>query len=609
MIKDYKEKGVKIKRLNLLPIIFLILVVFMPVKINAGTSRSSKVVNEVAEQYWKYMLKTSVYFRRKQGIKIEQLPRFSLKEENSRMEEILSMLEILREVKPGAISYEKNLSRRILLWVLQNLLEEHRFFLLKIPIASYISPIPHINRLYTRYEFREPGDPDHYLHLLEQYPGFIRDIHTILKQQLRAGIILPKPALEPAVSYIETLCRPPGESFLYVKKNRLKNGKIFQGTGDVDEFQKKAAGIIASSVNPALKEMTAFIKGDYLKNAPGKLGLWQYPNGKEYYKFLVKFRTTLDLTPEKVHETGLLEIEKLRKKLDAVRKELKFKGDLEAFLLYLKSDPRFIPKSPEEMGERLMFHKKHAEAKLPLFFSTLPAAPCAVKRLNPRLEKSMTYGYYQPPMGSRSDPNGYYWYNASHLERKNSLLVSSAALILHELVPGHHLQVCLQSENETLPLFRREYYLTPYAEGWAEYGSHLGEEMGVYKDPYERCGRIMMDIFLSVRMVVDTGMNYFKWTRKKAVEFMKKHTLLSDVEISSEIFRYTTGIQAHTLGYRMGFLKMMELRRNAETELGSKFDIRSFHETLLGKGTMPLSLLEEHVDHYIKVRRKKQYQN
>jgi uncharacterized protein (DUF885 family) len=199
-----------------------------------------------------------------------------------------------------------------------------------------------------------------------------------------------------------------------------------------------------------------------------------------------------------------------------------------------------------------------------------------------------------------ADPTGYYLYNASNLENKNILNVASAALILHELLPGHHFQIAVQSENKTFSPFRREYFLNAYAEGWAEYAAQLGIEMGIYTDPYERCGLIFQDLFMSVRLVVDTGMNIFQWTREKAKKFMKKYLLISDHEIETETLRYSTGIPGQALAYKMGGLKMWEFRKKAEKNLRGKFDLRRFHDALLGKGSLPLFLLEKHVDRFIK---------
>ena len=251
------------------------------------------------------------------------------------------------------------------------------------------------------------------------------------------------------------------KSIFFVRKNRLQ---VFAKNGSkITEFQKKIDRVVSECINPKLRKLLSFIQGEYAKEAPERVGLWQYPGGKVYYKFLVKYNTSLDLDPEKIHQIGLREIESLMKKMDQIRQQLKFKGDLEAFFLFLKTDPRFKPASADEIGKRMNRFKDRVKTMLPRYFNRLPKAPCAAKRLDPLLESSMTYGYYQTP--TAADPTGYYLYNASNLENKNILNTASASLILHELLPGHHFQIAVQSENKTLTHFRREYFLIANAEG------------------------------------------------------------------------------------------------------------------------------------------------
>lgn len=566
-------------------------------KTQTAASGSSEILKQAMDQYWQFLLESSIELRRKHGLKIEHLPDVSHEKSSADVKTQQVIRDTLKQVKAEEISYDEQLSLALLKWSLEMGIKSHEFFWLRIPIASYISPIPNVNLLFTAYQFQKPGDPAHYLHLMKQYAPFIRQVTVILKEQCQKKIILPKPALIPVTMYLGSLAQGPGKSFFSVAPDRLKTEGLFKEKEGTAAFQKSVSVIVEEEINPAIEEMIAFLKGDYLTAAPEKVGLWQYPGGKEYYRFLMEYWSGIGLDPEQVHRTGLEQIEILKKELDGVRKEVGFEGDVEAFLQYLKTDERFRPESPEQIGERLSKFNDLARAQLPRFFSKMPKAPCGVKRLNPRLEVTMTYGYYQTPMAH--DPTGYYLYNASNLENKNILNAASAGLIVHELLPGHHFQVMLQSENEALPNFRKEIFISGYGEGWAEYAAHLGREMGVYDDPYERCGRIMQDMFMSVRLVVDTGMNHLKWPRSKAMEFMRNHLLQSEAEIESETLRYSTGIPGQALGYKLGNMKFQELRKKAEEALGDKFDIRKFHDTLLDSGTLPFPLLEVHVDRFI----------
>jgi uncharacterized protein (DUF885 family) len=559
------------------------------------STTGSRLVKEAAGLYMNYLNESFLYFRMRAGLKIEHLPGQSYEAAEARMKHIRAILPILNKINFDEISYEEQLTCRLLQWHVKETEEYHRYFWFQCPVAAYSSPIPDINRFFTGFHFKTKEDMARYLRLVEQYGTFIRELTVNVKEQYRRKFILPKPALEKMSIYLESLVQPPEKSFLYVKDSRLKVKGVTSAR--TAEFQKQLAKAITTKVEPALKEMVAFVKGDYRNQAPTRVGLWQYPGGKEYYRYLVGYYTSLDYTPEQVHRTGLQQVKALNSQLNEVRKKAGFKGDLEAFRRFLKTDPRFVPKSPEAVGERLMRFKKVAEAQLPRFFKRIPKAPCGVKRLDLRLEATQTYGFYEPPIGS--EPKGYYFYNASHLDKKNILNAASASLILHELLPGHHFQIALQAENENLSGFRKESFLTPYNEGWGEYAAFLGIEMGVYKDPYDLCSLIMEDLFMALRLVVDTGMNYYGWPRQKAIDFMKKYALQPEVEIESETLRYSTGIPGQALGYKTGHMKIRELRKRAEKALGDHFDIKEFHDVILGSGTLPLSLLERHVDRYI----------
>jgi uncharacterized protein (DUF885 family) len=349
-------------------------------------------------------------------------------------------------------------------------------------------------------------------------------------------------------------------------------------------------------VRPAAKSLVDYLNGDYKTKAPDAVGLAQYPGGKDYYAHLVRARTTLPVSPEEVHKIGLTEVDKLNSLLDLVRQKLDFKGSRDEFLRFLKTDPRFFAKTPDEVGERLMAAQSRIVGKVPTLFGKVPKAPYGVKRLEPELEGALTFGYYQMP--TAADPKGYYKYNGTSLDKRS--LLGAGSLISHELVPGHHFQLNLQSENESLPRWRREGIgFTAFIEGWGEYSSALAGEMGMYEDSYDLAGRILFDMFLTSRLVVDTGMNTLGWSRAKAMDYMRGNTDRSDSEIETETLRYSCDMPAQALAYKMGSRKLWELRDRAQKALGPKFDIRRYHDMVLGSGAMPLEVLEKHVDWFI----------
>ena len=368
-------------------------------------------------------------------------------------------------------------------------------------------------------------------------PRFVDDVLGVLREQERRGILIPKDEIATVRALLANL---------------------------------------AQSLSPEIARLVAHFDDDYAERAPNGVGLWQYDGGAEAYRMFIRQETTLDLTPEEIHEIGVREIERIENELDEICQDRHF----------LKTDERFFAKTPEEFAARLMAPVQRIEAQVPRFFRRTPKAPYGVKRLPVEFEGGDTFGYYQGP--TAAEPQGTYYFNGSMLSERS--LLRAAALIAHELIPGHHFQIALQDENESLPMIRRETFPTAYTEGWGEYGSWLGEEMGIYDDPYDRAGHLMQDAMLSARLVVDTGMNALGWSRQRAMEYLREHTTLSDTEIATETLRYAVDIPAQALTYKIGSLKIIELRK-----LAKDYDVRDFHEWVIGSGALPLPLLEEHV--------------
>ncbi len=554
-------------------------------------NNSSSILQEILDEYWQYLLQESLYLRSKQGLKVEELPDMTKKRADVYVEKARYFIEKLQQVKTGEITHEELLSREILIWDLENHIAGNEFFYFHFPITPYASPFPYINQFFTQYYFDEEADLDNYLMLLKQYPRLVENIIDILKYQYKAKYIIPKVELKAIIPYLEFIVQEGEKSPLFVAPDRVEELPKQR----TSKFLQDTARVIEKQVNPAFQRLAEFVKGNYYQDAPEAIGLFQYPGGKKYYTYLVKRFTTLDISPEEIHKTGLAEVSRLSAELEKIMKEVEFKGDITAFLEFLRQDERFKPKTPGAIGEKLMYFNNLVKKQVDRFFNKKPKADCGVQRLAPSLEATMTFGYYQEP--TPLHPKGIYYYNGSNLQERN--ILDAAALILHELVPGHHFQTALQNENENLPYFRRENHHTSYLEGWAEYASQLGIEMGVYQTPYDRCGIIIQDMTMAVRLVVDPGLNYFGWSREKASQYMKAHTLMSDMEIATETLRYGVDIPGQALAYKMGSLTIWKLRHQAEQALGKSFDIRRFHDAILASGSMPLSVLEQHIKYFI----------
>jgi uncharacterized protein (DUF885 family) len=563
--------------------------------IAVATTRSSGVLANAEKDYWGFLQKRSLVLRLRLGLPIDELPDVSEARARADAEYGASLLQKLRGLRELELSHEESLSLAMLREEARELGDSQRDYWLTFPVTPYASPLRVVHQVFTSWQFRNPENLDRYATLLTRYAGFIRQMEDKLRAQAKRGIRLPKAETALVAETYRASIAEPAESLFFVQPERLEQ----EPEQDRAPFTKRVEGLIASRINPALDSLASYVAGEYAAKAPATVGLGQYPGGKAYYQRLVRFHTTLDVTPEEVHRLGLAEVQRLNDELEEVQAAVGFEGSLPEFRRHLRTDPRFVPATSDEIGERLLAAQKRIETKIPFYFGRTPSAPAGIRRLSANLESAMTYGFYQAP--TASDPRGYYYYNGSSLADRS--LLSAAALVYHELIPGHHFQRSLQNENSDLPSFRKEAEWTAYTEGWGEYASSLAGEMGMYEDPYDRAGRLMMDAFLSARLVVDTGMNALGWSRARAIEYMKENTLESDAQIGTETLRYSCDIPGQALAYKMGAAKIRELRARAERALGTSFDIRRFHDVVLGSGPMPMAALERHIDWFIESER------
>jgi uncharacterized protein (DUF885 family) len=558
-------------------------------------SDGPQILHRVEDQYWDHVKQEDLGLRLRLGLPIEALPDVSEPHAAHEADFARRLLSELSPVEEGRLPHEDALSLEILREGLQQQIETARFDALTFPVTPYAGPSREVVQAFTTFALKTPEDARRYLKLLDLYPGFIQALEARLRAQAAAGVRLPKDEISIVIPVYTAAMKEGRNSPFFVAPARLKGFSA----KDADAFSAGVEEAIHSKIRPALAHLTQYLSGDYFTRAPESVGLGQYPGGREYYAYLARRYTTLDVTPEEIHRIGLEEVARINRRFDEIRRRVGFKGNLEEFKKYLKTDPRFFPKTPEQIGERLMAAEERIAPKIPLYFGAVPKAPYGVRRLAPELEGAMTYGYYQVP--TPAEPKGYYCYNGSHLDQRS--LLFAAALIYHELVPGHHFQINLQHENSSLPPFRREFFglfnMTAYLEGWGEYASSLAENMGMYTDPYDLAGRLSMDIFLSSRLVVDTGMNDLGWSRARAIAYMKQNTLESDTQIATETLRYCCDIPGQALAYKMGSRALRRLREKAERALGKRFDIRRFHDAVLLEGAMPLDVLGRHIDWFI----------
>jgi uncharacterized protein (DUF885 family) len=548
------------------------------------------------DQYWHYPLTGTFYSRYLAGEPVD-LPDISEKKTNSDAEFERRLLAELRTVNAGHLSHEDFLNLQLLRWQMEIDIGFAKYHWFDMEIMAHSSPLPVVQTIFERQQFHGPADLNRYLKLLQQLKVFIAQTKELTEGQAKRGIVLPKPGIAPAQAFLSSFIKEPEKSPFFVQPERLAGVDPALAV----PFREKVRTAIQSEINPALQALADYVAGDYAKKAPEKVGLSQYPGGQEFYRFLIHAYTTVDMSPDKIHQLGLQSVRHDEEQMVVLRKKMGYKGTAAEFRQFLLTDPRFIAKTPEEFRDRLMSYVQRIEPKVDAFFLHTPKARYTTERLTPALESAFTFGMYVPPSAGQS--TGIYYFNGSHLEARP--LFKAGPLITHELIPGHHFQINLAAENQSIPAFRRYAPFPAYTEGWADYSSQLASEMGAYEDDYDRYALLAQNVHQSLRLVVDTGFHSLGWSLEQAKEYMREHELESDVQIDTEASRYSMGEPAQALAYKLGSNEMLRLRAKAQKELGKNFDLREFHDWILGSGALPLEVLAQHVDWCIEQAKKR----
>jgi uncharacterized protein (DUF885 family) len=362
-----------------------------------------------------------------------------------------------------------------------------------------------------------------------------------------------------------------------------------------ERLRTSAREIIDDSVVPAYRKYSSYFNDTYLPASRDSIDASSLPDGKAFYEYRTRVYTTTDMTPDEIHRLGLSEVQRIRGEMQLIIDELEFAGSFEDFLEFLRTDPQFYYDTPEQLFNAYLAICKRIDPELVKLFGVLPRTPYGLRPIPDNIAPDTTTAYYSQPAadGSRA---GYYYVNLYKPEVRPKYEME--VLSVHEAVPGHHLQIALQMELGDIPDFRRYSGFTAFTEGWGLYSESLGYDLGLYKDPYSRFGALTYEMWRAVRLVVDTGMHYKGWTRQQAIDFFKANAAKTELDIINEIDRYI-GWPGQALAYKIGQLKILELRRNAEQTLGDAFDIRAFHDALLGGGALPLEVLETRMHRWL----------
>jgi len=502
-------------------------------------------------------------------------------------------LEELSKIRIDTFSENEKISVELLKFVLQDQIDFYEFERFLNPLLSdsgFHSSLNYMVRSLSNYKKTKE-----YLNKLNALPDFVNQHFVNLREGLKKGVSQPRVIFKGYEStYNEHITDNYEDNFFYSPFKDLPES--------LTEFQKDSVLIAAKSaieknVIPQFKRIKEFFETEYLPKTRTTIGVSNIPNGNAYYQNRIDFYTTsTQYTADDIHQIGLKEVTRIRAKMEQIIKDLNFEGSFADFLQFLRTDEQFYAKTPKELLMIARDMAKRADEQLPRFFKTLPRKPYGVAPVPDAIAPKYTGGRYIGTPKNSTEP-GYYWVNTYNLPSRT--LYTLPSLTVHEAVPGHHLQASLNNElGDSIPQFRKDLYLSAYGEGWGLYCEFLADEMGMYTTPYEHFGQLTYEMWRACRLVVDTGIHTKGWSRNQVVDYMSSNTALSLHEINTETDRYISW-PGQALSYKIGELKIRELRKNAKTELGSKFDIREFHEVILGQGTVTLSILENLINSYI----------
>ena len=554
----------------------------------------------ITEREWAWRLQDAPQFATSVGVHDydDQLGHVDAASQARRLATLRGVQRELDALDVAALSPAQRVNYAVYRAQIDNAVEDLRLHGWLMPLTSDSSFYADLAFLPRTHPFGSVRDVENYLRRLAAIPAYFDEHIALLRQGVKEGRTLPRVALTGREQPLRDVAelKDPTDSVFYAPLKQLPAGIP---AAEAERLRGEAQRVLREAVIPAHARLLKYFVEDYVPHARRSIAATALPDGKAWYRQQIREYTTLDLTPEAIHAIGLKEVARIRAEMEAVMREAKFDGDFAAFLAFLRRDPQFYASTPEELMLRARDIAKRIDGKLPAYFGLLPRLTYGVEPVPEAIAPFYTGGRYVPAaVGGRE--SGTYWVNTYDLPSRPLYVLP--ALTLHEAVPGHHLQGALAAEQGEQPPFRRYSYISAYGEGWALYAERLGVEMGIYRTPYEHFGRLTYEMWRAGRLVVDTGMHALGWSRERAVAFLRDNTALSTHEIDTEVDRYISW-PGQALSYKLGELKIRELRARAEQALGERFDLRAFHDAVLSLGSVPLPLLEQHIDAWIAQRR------
>ncbi|MEG0184275.1 MAG: DUF885 family protein [Stenotrophomonas sp.] len=522
-----------------------------------------------------------------------RLPDVSAAAQQARLKVWDEVLGKLKAIDPSKLSAENQINYAIYHYQVESLADEVRLGSYEMPFNSDSSFWSNLSFM-ARREMKTADDYRNYIARLNDVPRYFDQQMVNMRAGLARGFSVPRAVLEGRDVSISTVAelKDPTESPLYEPLKKLPNSIP---AAEQAKLQTEAKQAISGSVVPAFGKLLTFYRQEYVPQSRTTLAAEKMPGGKEFYRQQIREYTTLDLSPQQIHAQGLAEVNRIQQEMNAIIDKVGFKGKSEQtrfadFLEFLRTDPQFYAKTPDELLHRAAWISKRVDGVIGKYM-TLPRARFTIVPVPPDIAPFWTAG--RGGMGT-------YWLNTYNLPARP--LYNLPALTLHESDPGHALQGALAAEQGEQPEFRRNAYISAYGEGWGLYCEKLGVEMGIYETPYEDFGRLTYEMWRAARLVIDTGVHHKGWTREQAIAYLRDHTALSEHEVTTEVDRYISW-PGQALSYKLGEIAIVRLRAQAEQELGDRFDVKSFHDAVLKQGSVPLPVLEQQIQAYIAQRK------
>ena len=553
-----------------------------------------KVFQALLTDQWEYALSHSPEFAsilgdKRWNDKVSDLSQKAIEADQAMDRVFLARFEA---IDATGFSEQEALTRTLQIRSYKESMAREKFHTWEMPV-NQISGI-HLNapQLVSLLSFATVKDYDDYAARLKAFPKQMDDVMDRMRKGMSDGLMPPRFLLEKVVTQAEGIAASKAEDSPFGRP--LAKMPASFSEADRARVREELLGAIGGSVLPAYAKFAKFVKETYAPKGRTEPGMWSLPDGEARYAAAVKLSTTTDLTPEQIHQIGLAQVAEIEKQMMEIAKKLGF-SDLASFNASIEKNPKLHPSSREEILAIYRGYIDQMKPELPRLFGRLPKAGFEVAPVEAFREKEASGAQYNQPAKDGSRP-GRIMVNTSDPTSRKTISMESTAY--HEGVPGHHLQIAIAQELEDLPPIRQQSFYTAFVEGWALYSERLGKEIGFYKDPYSDYGRLQDEMLRAIRLVVDTGFHYKRWSREQVVKFFHDHSAVDEVEVQSETDRYISW-PGQALAYKIGQLRILELRERAQKALGSRFDIRRFHDAVLGAGALPLDVLETRIDAWI----------